>query len=173
MSVLDIRILGDPILRRECDPVEEVDGELRDLIRDMRDTMYAADGVGLAAPQVGVPLRLFVYDVRDGEGSAGVLVNPRIEARSGTSKGEEGCLSIPGLAEVVERAESVVLTGLDAEGEAVRIEAEGMLSRCLQHELDHLNGILFLDHLSPLKRKLLLDKWAKREENGEVGAGRL
>jgi len=172
MSVLDIRYLGDPVLRRECDPVEQVDRELRTLIRDMQDTMYAADGVGLAAPQVGIPLRVFVYDVRDDGHPSGALVNPRIESRSGSSKGEEGCLSIPGLADVVERAESIVITGLDARGEPVRIEADGMLSRCLQHELDHLNGVLFLDHLSPLKRKLLLDKWAKREEGGEVGAGR-
>lgn len=172
MSVLDIRVLGDPILRRECDPVDEVDRELRALIRDMRDTMYAADGVGLAAPQVGVPVRVFVYDVRDEEQPPGALVNPRIESQSGSTKGEEGCLSIPGLSDVVERSETIVISGLDAEGEPVRIEAEGMLSRVLQHELDHLNGVLFLDHLSPLKRKLLLDKWAKREESGEVGAGR-
>lgn len=172
MSVLDIRYLGDPVLRRECEPVEELDGEVRALIRDMQETMYAADGVGLAAPQVGVPLRVFVYDIRDSEHASGALINPRIEARSGTSRGEEGCLSIPGLSDIVERAERIVITGLDEDGEPVRIEAEGMLSRCLQHEVDHLNGVLFLDHLSPFKRKLLLDKWTKRADRDEVGAGR-
>jgi peptide deformylase len=172
MSVLDIRYLGDPVLRRECEPVEDLDEEVRALIRDMQETMYAADGVGLAAPQVGVPLRVFVYDIREPEHASGVLINPRVEARSGTSRGEEGCLSIPGLSDIVERAERIVITGLDEDGEPVRIEAEGMLSRCLQHEVDHLNGVLFLDHLSPFKRKLLLDKWTKRVDRDEVGAGR-
>ncbi len=171
MSVLDIRMFGDPVLRTECDPVQELDDDLRSFIRDMQDTMYAADGVGLAAPQVGVPIRLFVYDVRDSDLPAGALVNPRIEERSGTTKGEEGCLSMPGVSEIVERSERIVITGTDAEGESVRIEAEGLLSRCLQHELDHLDGVLFLDHLSPLKRKLILDRWSKLAESGEVGAG--
>ncbi|HKK07606.1 MAG TPA: peptide deformylase [Gemmatimonadota bacterium] len=170
MSVLGIRLLGDPVLREESEPVDSFDEELRALVRDMRETMYEADGIGLAAPQVGVPLRVFVFDVREGEGAAGVLVNPVIEARSGTTRSEEGCLSIPGISEIVERAESVVVTGRDADGEPVRIEADGRLAVCLQHETDHLDGVLFLDHLSPLKRRLALSRWSKREQEDAVSS---
>ena len=164
MNPLEIRLFGDPILREECVPVEGVDDEIRVLIERMMETMYAAEGIGLAAPQVGVARRLFVYDVRQPEHPPGVLINPRVVAEEGRSKEEEGCLSIPGLAAPVERPERVVMVGLDAEEREVRIEADGLLSRCLQHELDHLDGVLFLDHLSPLKRRMLLSKWSKREE---------
>ena len=161
MSLRDIRLLGDPVLRETCQPIEQVDAEIRQLIDDLTETMYAADGIGLAAPQVGVPLRVFVFDIRDDDAAPGVLVNPEIVTRTGVVKEEEGCLSIPGLSELVERAARVVVRGLDADGEPVEIEADGLLSRCLQHETDHLDGVLFIDHLSPLKRKLLLRKWAK------------
>lgn len=168
MSVRHIRLLGDPVLRQEARPVEALDEELRVLVRDMMDTMYEAEGIGLAAPQVGVSLRVFVYDVRDPEVPPGVLVNPRIVAREGTSKEEEGCLSMPGVSELVERAARVVVEGSDAEGRDVRIEAEGLLSRCLQHENDHLDGVLFFDRVSPLKRRMLLKKWSKREEPADA-----
>jgi peptide deformylase len=171
MSLLDIRILGDPVLREACEPVETFDDELQTLVRDMQETMYEADGIGLAAPQVGIPIRVFVYDVREPEHSAGVIVNPVIEALSGSVKSEEGCLSIPGITDVVERAERVIVTGRDATGDPVRIEAEGRLAVCLQHEIDHLDGVLFLDHLSPLKRRLAMSRWAKREETGAVSSG--
>ena len=161
MSLRDNRLLGDPVLREMSQPVEEVDAEIRQLIEDLTETMYAADGIGLAAPQVGVPLRVFVFDIRDDDVAPGVLVNPEIVMRTGVVKEEEGCLSIPGLSELVERAARVVVRGLDADGNPVEIEADGLLSRCLQHEHDHLDGVLFIDHLSPLKRKLLLRKWAK------------
>lgn len=145
--------------------MEEVDEEIRGLIRDLTDTMYEADGIGLAAPQVGVPVRVFVYDVRDPDDprSAGALVNPRIVSSEGTDRDTEGCLSIPGLQEVVERPARVVVEGLDETGDEVRIEADGLLSRCLQHEADHLDGVLFLDRVSPLKRRMLLDRWSKME----------
>lgn len=146
--------------------MEELDEEARALARDLEETMYEADGVGLAAPQVGVPVRMFAYDVRDPEAPSGVLVNPRVVDRSGSEAGEEGCLSIPGLSAVVERPGRAVVEGEDPEGNDVRIEAEGLLARCLLHEIDHLDGVLFLDHLSPLKRRMLLDKWSKREEEG-------
>lgn len=164
MTTFDIRLLGDPILRRECPPVERVDDELRDLVERMMETMYAAEGIGLAAPQVGVPARLFVYDLREAEHPPGVLVNPEIVVREGRAKEEEGCLSIPGLTAQVERPERIVVEGLDAEGREQRIEAEDLLARCLHHEIDHLDGVLFLDRLSPLKRRLLLGKWSKMEE---------
>lgn len=166
MSVRPLRFLGDPVLRESCAEVTEVDDEIRDLIADLRDTMYSEDGIGLAAPQVGVPLRLFVYDIRDPDVPAGALVNPRIVETEGRVRDSEGCLSIPNLTEVVERHARVVVEGLDEEGKAVRIEADDLLSRCLQHEADHLDGVLFFDRLSPLKRKMLLKKWVKQEEAG-------
>lgn len=163
----EIRLLGDPVLREECEPVEELDEEMRRLADDLLETMYDADGVGLAAPQVGVPVRMFAYDVRDPELPSGVLVNPRVVEASGTRKGEEGCLSIPGLSAVVERPERAVVEGTDPDGDGVRIEAEGLLARCLLHENDHLDGVLFLDRVGPLKRRMLLDKWTKRQEEDD------
>lgn len=165
MSVRDVRYLGDPVLREVCREVESVDAEVRALVDDLIETMYAADGIGLAAPQIGVPLRVFVYDVRDEDSDPGVLVNPRIVEMEGKQREVEGCLSIPGLDEVVERSERVVVEGLDRDGEEVRIEADGLLSRCLQHENDHLDGVLFIDRVSPLKRRMLLKKWSKMDES--------
>lgn len=159
----EILLLGDPALRQPAEPVAEVDDEVRELVRDLMDTMYEADGIGLAAPQIGVSLRVFVYDVREPEAPAGALINPEIVEREGVVKGEEGCLSVPGLSEIVERSERVVVRGLDAEGREVEIEAEELLARCLQHEHDHLDGVLFLDRVSPLKRRMLLKKWRKME----------
>lgn len=164
MAVRDIRILGDPVLREECRPVDGVDGDVRQLVADLLETMYEADGIGLAAPQVGVPVRIFVYDVRDEDVPGGVLINPRIvEQSEATERDVEGCLSIPGLQEVVERPATVVMEGMDEEGEDVRLEADGLLARCLQHEYDHLDGVLFFDRVSPLKRRMLLDRWSKLE----------
>lgn len=171
MAVREIRLLGDPVLRESCEPVEEIDEEVRQLARDLEETMYEADGVGLAAPQVGVTIRVFAYDVRDPEEPSGVIINPEIVEREGSVKGEEGCLSIPGLSELVERSERLVMTGLDPQGREVRIEAEGLLARCLEHEADHLDGVLFIDRLSPLKRKMLMDKWAKRDREEQSAAG--
>ncbi len=165
MSVRDVRYLGDPVLREMCREVEEVDDDVRELADDLVDTMYAADGIGLAAPQIGESLRVFVYDVREKEFEPGVLVNPRIVEAMGKQREVEGCLSIPGLDEVVERKEWVVVEGLDRDGNEVRIEAEGLLSRVLQHECDHLDGVLFVDRVSPLKRRMLLKKWSKMDES--------
>jgi peptide deformylase len=173
MAVQDIRILGDSALRVRCSEVEQIDDEVRQLVDDLMDTMYAADGIGLAAPQVGIPLRVFVYDVREPEIEPGVLINPRFVEAGGSVRDTEGCLSIPGLNEMVERYSEVVVEGLDRDGRAVRIEATDLLSRCLQHENDHLDGILFIDRLSPLKRKLLLNKWAKMDESEKRPAGAL
>jgi peptide deformylase len=166
VSVRGIRFLGDPVLREMCQEVEVVDDEVRALADDLLETMYAADGIGLAAPQIGVPVRVFVYDVRDDDLDHGVLVNPRIVESTGTQSEVEGCLSIPGLDEVVERSQRVVVEGLNRDGEPVRIEAEGILSRCIQHENDHLDGVLFIDRVSPLKRRMLLKKWSKMDESG-------
>ncbi|MCG8466809.1 MAG: peptide deformylase [Gemmatimonadetes bacterium] len=159
----DIRLFGDPVLREKCAPIEDLDDEIRELIEDLQETMYEADGIGLAAPQVGVPIRLFVYDIRDPDVPPGVLVNPELLEPEGTVREDEGCLSLPGLSDIVERDESILVRGLDGEGQAVEFRADGLLSRCIQHENDHLDGVLFLDRVSPLKRKMLLRKWQKRE----------
>ncbi len=159
---LEMRFLGDPVLRAKADPVESVTEEIRTLIRDMFDTMYAEDGVGLAAPQVGVSQRVIVVDPRDDEVQPFALVNPEIrEASAETELGEEGCLSLPGLKEMVDRPARVSVSGLNDEGEPVTIRAEGLLARILQHEIDHVDGILFIDRVSPLKRKMLLKRWEK------------
>jgi len=165
LSVRDIRYLGDPVLRKMCHEVEEVDDHVRELVDDLVDTMYAADGIGLAASQIGVLLRVFVYDVRDEKTEPGVLVNPRIVEATGKQREVEGCLSLPGLDDVVERQDRVVVEGLDRDGNEVRIETDGLLSRCLQHECDHLDGVLLVDRVSPLKRRMLLKKWSKMEES--------
>jgi peptide deformylase len=164
VSVREIRVLGDPALREPGQAVEVIDDEVRQLVDDMIETMHAYDGIGLAAPQVGVPLRVFVYDVREPEVESGALINPEVIESVGRVKESEGCLSIPELTEVVERAADVVVRGLTREGEEVTIEASGLLSRCFQHEIDHLDGVLFIDRVSPLKRRLLLSRWAKMDE---------
>lgn len=171
MPSLEIRIMGDPVLREEAERVDEVDDELRALARNMFDTMYAADGVGLAAPQVGILRRLIVVDPREEGVKPHALVNPRVvETGEETDKAEEGCLSIPGIREVVERKSTVVVEGLDIDGESIRIEAKGLHARVLLHEIDHLNGVLFLDRLTPLKRKMALKKWQKVKDQ-HVGNG--
>jgi peptide deformylase len=158
MAVLDIRVLGDPVLRERTAPVASVTDELRTLIDDMFETMYAAEGIGLAAPQVGRRERVFVADV---DGTPYVFVNPEIVAREGSERGEEGCLSIPDIYGDVDRATWVRARGLDRGGAAFEIEATGLLARCIQHELDHLDGKLFIDYLSLLKRKFVLRGWER------------
>jgi peptide deformylase len=161
----EIRLLGDPVLRQKAEPVGMVDDEIRLLIDDMMETMYFADGVGLAAPQVGVGRRVIVVDVREEDVAPFALVDPVIvESSREIDRSEEGCLSIPGLRELVDRPADVVIEGLDRDGRPIRIAATGLLARALQHEVDHLDGILFFDRLSPLKRKLLLSRWEKSRE---------
>ena len=164
MAVLDIEIMGSGVLREKASAVEAVTDDTRRLIRDMFETMYDAEGVGLAAPQVGVSQRILVVDVsaEDEERHVHALVNPVIvESSRETGKETEGCLSIPGLEEMVTRPVEVTIEALSPDGEPVRIEADGMLARALQHEVDHLDGVLFIDRLSSLKRGILLRKWRK------------
>jgi peptide deformylase len=162
VSVLDIRVLGDPILREETSPVEQITDALRMLAKDMFDTMYLAKGIGLAAPQVGRSERLAVIDVND---KAFVIINPEIiELDSKTAKAEEGCLSIPDVYGDVGRPVRVRVRALDLEGKPFEIEADELLARCLQHEIDHLHGKLFIDYLSVLKRRAALAKWTKEKD---------
>ena len=156
MSILDIRVLGDPILRQATTPVAAVTDELRQLVADMFDTMHHARGIGLAAPQVGRSERLAVVEV---DSERFVLINPEIVAREGKAKGEEGCLSIPDIYADVERPKSVTIRALDESFQPYEIEATDLLARCIQHEIDHLDGKLFLDYLSVLKRTAALAKW--------------
>jgi peptide deformylase len=166
MSLLKIELLGSDVLRRHADDVDGPGEELDTLIADMFETMYENKGIGLAGPQVGVPKRVIVVDVNDETGEKlgpFALLNARIvESGSELDKHEEGCLSIPGVTGVVERPWTVTVEGLNPQGEPVRIEAEGMLARCLQHEIDHLDGVLFIDRLSPLKRNMVLRKYRKQ-----------
>jgi len=155
-----------PILRRKAEPVREIDETTLNLAREMVETMYAAPGIGLAAPQVGFPLRLIVVDVSYTEGKPDlkILLNPEVVYKEGEIISEEGCLSIPGIKSLVPRASKVIVKGLDLKGDPLEIEASGLLAICLQHEIDHLEGILFIDYLSPLKRSLIERKLRKKVE---------
>jgi peptide deformylase len=147
-----IRVFGDPVLKQRASEVEEIDGTLARLAEDMITTMKAAPGVGLAAPQVGVQKRLFVYEIPGGDGP-GTIVNPVISDSSGEWTFEEGCLSVPDLSWPIVRPKEVHLTGFDLDGNEVSIEADELLARLFQHELDHLDGILLLERLEPEQRK--------------------
>jgi peptide deformylase len=162
VSLLDIRVLGDPILRQETTPVATVDDAIRRLVDDMFETMYAAKGIGLAAPQVGRLERVAVIDV--GEREPFAIINPEVVVAEGKVKGEEGCLSIPEVYGDVERASRVVVRALGRDGEPMEIEATELLARCLQHEIDHLRGKLFIDYLGTFKRRAALSKWTKERE---------
>jgi peptide deformylase len=162
MAIREVRIFGDPVLREPAAPVARVTNEVQSLIADMFETMYKEDGVGLAAPQVGVGVRIVVVDPREEGVRPFALLNPEVVTSSEeTDRAEEGCLSLPGLKDIVERPAKVTVAGMSPDGETRTIDAEGLLARILQHEVDHLNGVLFIDRVSPLKRRMLLNKWQK------------
>ncbi len=163
--VRDIVLLGESVLRRKSKPVRAVDAAVRRLIDDLLATVAEAHGLGLAAPQVGVARRVIV--AHDGEIDPLVLVNPRIIKRSGRDTGTEGCLSMPGLYGLVPRSKTLVVEALDRAGRTVTIEAEGLLARCIQHEIDHLNGVLFIDHAESLWWLEEVDGDAEGEPEGE------
>ncbi|MBZ0269665.1 peptide deformylase [bacterium] len=161
MSILSIRIYGDPVLREKAAPVDGIDDEVRTLAADMLDTVRDAEGVGLAGPQIGVPRRIIVVHppppAEGGDrGEPTVLVNPEILSKGGPQESaEEGCLSIPGIYEVVKRPRQVSVTALGLDGKEIRVDAEGIHGRILQHEIDHLDGVLFVDRIGPMRRALL------------------
>tara|TARA_R110002020_G_scaffold6875_5_gene29118 strand:- start:4591 stop:5109 length:519 start_codon:yes stop_codon:yes gene_type:complete len=164
MSIKPIIYLPDPILRQQSQPVERVDQDLSSFIDDMIETMYDAPGIGLAAIQVGVPRRLLVIDVagKDEPRNPQVFINPELVATGDEiSVYEEGCLSIPDYYADVERPESITVKHLDRDGKERVTEAGGLLATCLQHEIDHLNGVLFIDHISKLKRDMVIRKFTK------------
>jgi len=158
VSILDIRVLGDPVLRKPTKRVTEVTDELRKLIADMFETMYAAEGIGLAAPQVGRTERLAIVDV---DGARFVLINPEVLESDGSIVWEEGCLSVVDFSAEVKRAAHVLVRAFTPDEREIRIEAEGLLAVALQHEIDHLDGKLFIDYLSTLKRRAAMTKWEK------------
>jgi peptide deformylase len=164
MAVLDICVYPDPVLREKARPIDTVDGAVRKLMDDMVETMYNAPGIGLAANQVGRPVRLIVVDLQREDDPHGLirLVNPEIVEAHGEIVWEEGCLSVPEFFAEVHRSENVVVRGLNADGKPMEIHAEGLLAVALQHEIDHLNGRLFIDHLNPIKRDIFKRKWKKR-----------
>jgi peptide deformylase len=173
VTVLSIRLYGDPVLRAHAQPIAQWSAELDRLVGDMVETMRAANGVGLAAPQVGRSIQLFVAQPPSDEGEAPlvVLANPVIVAEEGSESASEGCLSIPEVEEEVERATRVRVRGFSPEGTPVEIEATGYLARIMQHEIDHLNGILFIDKISPLKRRLLKKRLDEIKREGEEARG--
>jgi peptide deformylase len=160
MAVLTIRKYGDPILRRRAAPVETVTPETRHIVADMIDTMYDEVGIGLAAPQVGIPLRLIVVG-DDATREARALVNPVIAEAAGEATAEEGCLSIPGIFAPVSRAASVTVAARDLDGQPLTIQGHGLFARVLQHEIDHLDGVLFIDRLDPVTRDRIKRKIKK------------
>jgi peptide deformylase len=164
MTIKPLIILPDPILRQASKPIERVDDELKRLADDMLETMYDAPGIGLAAIQIGVPRRMLVIDVsREGEDKQPqVFINPEIlKSSDERSVYEEGCLSIPDYYAEVERPATITVKYLDRDGKELTAEADGLLATCLQHEIDHLNGVLFIDHISRLKREMVIKKFTK------------
>lgn len=175
MTTLTILEYPDPRLRTRAVPVTEFDAALRQLADDMLQTMYAAPGVGLAATQVNVHRRILVADVSEGHNQPQVFVNPEILDQAGQVVGQEGCLSVPGFFDDVQRAERIRVRAQDVKGKSFELQAEGLLAVCIQHEIDHLNGKLFVDYLSDLKRDRIrkkLEKEHKQRSTGSADGGR-
>lgn len=162
LEELYLRVYGDPVLREKTEEVTAFGDELKAIVERMFEVMYEEEGVGLAAPQVGSHKRMMVLDVPQEEGDfRGALVNPEILEEEGEQRGEEGCLSFPGIREDILRAERIRVRARDVDGRELDFEATGLLSRAIQHELDHLDGILFIDRMSPIRRRLLAKKLKK------------
>ncbi|MDJ0872361.1 MAG: peptide deformylase [Gammaproteobacteria bacterium] len=172
MAILDILHFPDPRLRREAKPVKKVDTAIHRLVDDMFETMYEAPGIGLAAPQVNVAKRIIVIDVSEGRDSPLCLINPEIVEKRGDEEMEEGCLSVPGVYETVRRADWIRVRALDRNGEPFELKTDGLLAVCVQHELDHLEGKLFVDYLSSLKRQRIRKKLEKARRQQEPAGPR-
>jgi peptide deformylase len=171
MAILDILHFPDPRLRTVARPVTQVDDTVRRLVDDMLETMYAAPGIGLAATQVNDQRRVVVIDVSEEKDQPLCLINPEIVELAGTEEMEEGCLSVPGVYETVQRAEQVRVRALDRDGRALELSADGLQAVCIQHEIDHLDGKLFVDYLSQLKRTRIRKKLEKEQRQASPEAG--
>jgi peptide deformylase len=172
MALLQILEFPDPRLRTRAQPVAQVDAALRTLVDDMFETMYAAPGIGLAATQVNVAKRVLVIDLSEKHDQPLVLINPEVLERAGVEETEEGCLSVPGYFDKVQRAEKIRVRALDRDGKQIEFEAEGLLAVCIQHEIDHLDGKLFVDYLSELKRTRIRKKLEKERKERGPGSAR-
>ena len=168
MALLEILVYPDKRLRERARPVEVFDDELKQLVQDMAETMYDAPGIGLAAIQVNVPKRVIVMDLSEERNDLKVFINPEIEALEGTQEYEEGCLSVPGVFATVERVEKVRIKAFDVEGNTFEVEADGLLSVCIQHEVDHLDGKVFVDYLSRLKQDRVRKKMLKEIKESQA-----
>jgi peptide deformylase len=163
MAIRQILHYPDPRLRRRAEPVAQVDAQIRTVVDDMVDTMYQAPGIGLAAPQIDVLKRIIVIDTSETKDDLHVFINPEIVSRDGEQTLEEGCLSVPGIYDNVTRAQRITVRALDREGQPFEVEASGLLATCVQHEIDHLEGRLFVDYLSRLKQQRIRKKLQKQE----------
>ena len=170
MALLEILHFPDPRLRLKAVPVTQVDDRVRQTVRDMLETMYAAPGIGLAATQVDIQEQIIVIDVSEEKNQPMVLINPKILEKDGVEEMQEGCLSVPGVYEKVQRAERIRFSALDESGEPYEQEADDLLAVCIQHEMDHLEGKLFVDYLSPLKRQRVKKKLQKIQKSGNAPA---
>jgi len=167
MANLGITKYGAEVLRKVAEPIEEINDEIINIINDMLETLYSSkDGVGIAAPQIGVSKRIIIIDTNPSDASVKpiVIINPEIVEKEGLSNAEEGCLSVPDIRAEVKRCERVVVEGLDHEGNKIRVEGTGLLARVFQHEIDHINGTLFIDHISKLKQQLIKKRLHKIEK---------
>ena len=165
MAKLTILEFPDPRLRTKAAPVTDFDAALKKLAADMLETMYEAPGIGLAATQVNVHRQILVLDVSEDKNQPMIIVNPKIAAREGSQTYQEGCLSVPGIFADVTRADAITVNALDRDGKPFELQVDGLLAVCIQHEMDHLEGKLFVDYLSPLKREMVRKKLAKQRKN--------
>ena len=165
MAILNILNYPDPRLYTVAKPIKEVDNRILRLIKDMAETMYAAPGIGLAATQVNEHIQLLLIDITEDKSHLQIFINPKIIAQDGSREFEEGCLSVPGIYETVTRAEKITVTALNENGETFTLSAEGLLGICIQHEMDHLLGKVFVEYLSPLKQNRIKTKLKKREKD--------
>jgi peptide deformylase len=166
MAILEILHYPDERLRTRAEAVDRVDDQLRALVDDMFETMYQAPGIGLAATQVNVHKRILIIDISKNRDQPMVFINPEIVDKQGVEETDEGCLSVPGIYERVQRAERIRVRALDAQGKSFELEADGLLAVCIQHEMDHLDGKLFVDYLSQLKRQRIRKKLEKQRRHG-------
>ena len=164
MAKLEVLHFPDPRLRKKAIPIEVIDNEIKTIAEDMLETMYEETGIGLAATQVNIQKRIIVIDVSEDRNEPRIMINPNVISSDGIEQMQEGCLSVPGYYDDIERAERIKYSFITTTGEIVEEEADGLLSVCIQHEIDHLNGKLFIDYLSPLKRQRLLKKIDKQEK---------
>lgn len=172
MAILNILHFPDERLRRKASPVEKVDDDVRQLVSNMFETMYDAPGIGLAAIQVNVPSRVIVVDISEDKSEPLALINPEIIRLDGVEEMDEGCLSVPGIFEKVKRADSITVKALNPEGEEFQLDADGLLAVCIQHEIDHLDGKLFIDYLSELKRQRIRKKMVKQQSGSGQDTGK-